>query len=877
MMWVVMKYIEILIAYGDYYFRQGTLETIPEAIQMYILASHIYGPRGQLIQRQTPQKKYTYNELAAKFDAFGNAMVQLEDAFPYSNQTPLPIGKLPNDSSAPLANVFGFSGTLFFAIPDNPNLRALGATIDDRLFKIRHSQDINGITRILPLFEPPIDPGLLVQAAAQGLSLSSVLQDLNGPMPNYRFQYLLQKALDLAMEVKSFGSALVSAREKMDFESLSLLHAQHDTATQTLLMDMKKLAVDEANKSLEALQYSRNAPVSRLQFYLQQVGADLSGVPAVDSEFQELINKIDKPIQDGGLQLSPFEKEEMDNYAQAADLSGGVGIMETIASIASMIPDFSTQIMPLGCGESITYGGNNLGAYYSAIARELNMGVSDISYEAGTAGRKSQSQRALQDRILQANAAGYEISSIDKQATVNKIRIALANKDIDVQQKQIDQMHEIEDFLRQKYSNVELYSWMEGTTQSLFYDTYTQAYDLAKKAEKAFQFERPDYSSTTFIQPGYWDTTRDGLFAGEQLYNALKQLEAKYIEDRGYDFEITKNISLRQLDPMALMILRESGSCTFDIPEVLFDMDFPGHYMRRLRTVSTSVPCIVGPYTSINSTLRLTQSKIRYLTTNPSGTAYDEVTDPNASPDPRFVTYTAPIPAIAVCSGQSDSGTFELNFHDDRYLPFEGAGAISSWSFSLPQHDTYRQFNYESITDVIIQLRYTSIDGGAKLMAGAQGKVARYIGAATYIGTSGGLFALFDLKNEFAASWAKMMTDQAANGATQGATLDLPKLDEKLPVFVPRGTTVQALASDVYLVSDGKFSSDATSPVKLLAGSNEQDLAPEQARVGLKGLSSYSVNIRNGLTVGSWKLQMPSGDTTIAAKRAWLLVRYFLH
>jgi hypothetical protein len=79
----------------------------------------------------------------------------------------------------------------FFAIPDNPNLRALGDTIDDRLFKIRHSQDINGITRILPLFEPHIDPGLLVQAAAQSLSLSSVLQGLNGPMPNYRFQYLL--------------------------------------------------------------------------------------------------------------------------------------------------------------------------------------------------------------------------------------------------------------------------------------------------------------------------------------------------------------------------------------------------------------------------------------------------------------------------------------------------------------------------------------------------------------------------------------------------------------------------------------------------------------------------------------------------------------
>ena len=34
MMWIVMKYIEILIAYGDYYFRQNTLEAIPDATQL---------------------------------------------------------------------------------------------------------------------------------------------------------------------------------------------------------------------------------------------------------------------------------------------------------------------------------------------------------------------------------------------------------------------------------------------------------------------------------------------------------------------------------------------------------------------------------------------------------------------------------------------------------------------------------------------------------------------------------------------------------------------------------------------------------------------------------------------------------------------------
>jgi hypothetical protein len=61
MKWMVMKYIEVLIAYGDYYFRQNTLETIPNAIQMYILASHLFGPRGQKVQKQGKVKAYTYS------------------------------------------------------------------------------------------------------------------------------------------------------------------------------------------------------------------------------------------------------------------------------------------------------------------------------------------------------------------------------------------------------------------------------------------------------------------------------------------------------------------------------------------------------------------------------------------------------------------------------------------------------------------------------------------------------------------------------------------------------------------------------------------------------------------------------------------------
>ena len=277
MMWVAMTYIKILIAWGDYLFRQDTIETINQATQLYVLAAHVYGPRGQKIPKRGNVLPETYNSLLDKWDAFGNAMVELELAFPFSNQTPFPIGV--SNGVVGLANVFGFATTLYFCIPDNPDLTALRDTIDDRLFKIRHCENIAGVFQQLPLFEPPIDPALLVQAAAQGLSLSSVLNDLNSPMPDYRFYFLLQKALEVCNELKALGAAFLSAKEKGDGEALSRLRAAHESAVQNLVMEVRKQQVDEAQKSLDALQQSRLGPVNRMQHYIHLlIGEDLNKV-----------------------------------------------------------------------------------------------------------------------------------------------------------------------------------------------------------------------------------------------------------------------------------------------------------------------------------------------------------------------------------------------------------------------------------------------------------------------------------------------------------------------------------------------------------------------------------------------------------------------
>ena len=50
-------------------------------------------------------------------------------------------------------------------------------------------------------------------------------------------------------------------------------------------------------------------------------------------------------------------------------------------------------------------------------------------------------------------------------------------------------------------------------------------------------------------------------------------------------------------------------------------------------------------------------------------------------------------------------------------MPFEGAGTTSRWRLELPAG--FKQFDYNTITDVIIHMRYTSVDGGDKLKTAA--------------------------------------------------------------------------------------------------------------------------------------------------------------
>jgi hypothetical protein len=250
---------------------------------------------------------------------------------------------------------------------------------------------------------------------------------------------------------------------------------------------------------------------------------------------------------------------------------------------------------------------------------------------------------------------------------------------------------------------------------------------------------------------------------------------------------MTKHISLNSFsyynpvidkNESAVMILRKQGKVEFELPEWLFDMDYPGHYFRRIKSVSVSIPCIAGPYTTVACKLTLQSSKYRYSPIVQGG-EYDK--------EENYTTIFSGGQSIATSNAQNDSGMFEFNFKDERYLPFEGAGAISRWTLELPS--SYAQFDYNTISDVILHIKYTArFDGGLALGAnGAKSNLDKVMGQTeTPTNEQGALYRIFSLKHEFANEWNKFVTDVA--NEVVDPTLDIPLKQEMFPYFCKNKT-----------------------------------------------------------------------------------------
>lgn len=727
---VVARYIKNLLDWGDQLFAKDTIESINEATQLYVMASELLGERPVDLPPAADDQHKSFRDLEPTLDAFSGALVSIEGALATGDAATTAAGVAPPGSSPDVAAVESLIGSLYFCVPRNAELLALWDTVADRLYKVRHCMNLQGVTRQLPLFEPPIDPALLVRAAAAGLSLDSVVTGLGGALPNYRFGVMAAKAGELCAEVRALGSALLGALERRDAEELAQLRATQERTLLDAVRRVRVKQIEEAEQAIKTLEVARKNAEERQGYFSTREKSSTSEIVAHDAL-----------IVQGALRAAQ-------------------GIAKLLAGALHGVPNFTVGAAgwtgsPVA---TVTMGGSAAAGVAGGIADGIGVLAEIAGIVSTQASYNAANDRRWDDWQHQLRLAVADLAHADQQALAAELRLAIAEHELENHDLQAEHAAANQEFLRTKFTNKALFDWMVGQVSALYFQAYGLALAAARQAERCYQYELA--SDDAFIAPDSWDSLRRGLLAGDRLQRDLKRMESEYLATNAREHELTKHVSLSLRDPLALERLRTTGTCELSLPEWLFDLDHPGHYLRRIKTVSLTLPAVVGPYTNVNARLTLLRSEQRVSAELAAGKYV--VTDPDT--DRRVRPVPGPAQVIATSRGQSDSGLFELSLKDERYLPFEGAGAVSTWKIELDPRTN--DFDLATLADVILELRYTARDGGDRLRNACIDEVV----TARPTKAVGPLVRGFSARTELSDAWHAFLYPP---GAQDGQVLEL--------------------------------------------------------------------------------------------------------
>ncbi|MEX2345249.1 MAG: neuraminidase-like domain-containing protein [Balneolaceae bacterium] len=741
---IVMKYIDNLLDWGDQLFARDTMESINEATMLYITAKEILGKKPSMIGDcgESVSEDQNYNTIQPLLDKGSEFLAELEsysfvrtpsvmtsftaaintdnyiesdtiravseeaisnsvysthyaynamglNIMEYDNMLHLKDKYLPEVTVKGVKdNVTGAfaKGTIrgldwikdsiyvknkyllpsfgwsiikhvspVFCVPGNKDLLEYYDRVEDRLYKIRNCMNIEGIRRQLALFAPEIDPAMLVRAKAAGLSMDDILNATSGNLPPYRFTYILEKAKAFTSVVQGYGSTLLSAIERKSGEELALLRLSQQQNILAMTSKSRKLEIDSANEGIKAL----NDRVASLNY---QIGY-----------YESLIAE----------RTSGWEIAQQAGVHTSSIINGVAIPLWNLNGVFGLIPQ-------IGSPFAMKYGGQELSESVKGFAEAMRSTAIFADNLAKSAGLEAGFDRRSSGWKHQKTLLEMELKQVEKNLIATEIKRDILIEAEEIHKRNIDHNQEVIDFYGEKFTSLGLYTWLSTTLQKVYKEAFNNAMAIARLAEQAYRYERDD--NTFFIDGSYFESSRGGLLAGERLLMSLQTMERRYLETNYRKNEIDQAFSLTQINPAALLNLKQTGECSFEIPEIFFDLFYPGQYRRKIQAVRLTIPSVTGPYTNVSATLSLLGSKIRLEPKTGSG-------ELKSVPMSRTTT-------IATSTAQNDAGVFQLNFRDERYMPFEGSGANSSWNLSLPKN--FRQFDYNTINDVIIHISYTA-------------------------------------------------------------------------------------------------------------------------------------------------------------------------
>ncbi|WP_460120097.1 Tc toxin subunit A-related protein [Pseudomonas sp. H3_G09] len=674
-------FIEIESRQADLAYAELTPDGLADAKLRYVHIMDLLGPRPD-VRQVDDWLPITLDELSSSKNAqlreFELRLIAAQQQL--QQQPPLRIGRAPASQAAPLLclrpdgddSFLTSVDNAYFRRPFNPELIMHWERAESRLYNLRHNLDMAGTALNLPLFATPLDPRALLAAWGQGLSGAALNRLLNPQIPHCRYSFmsaLAQSAAEAATQLGATILSLIERKEQVQYLELQQQQAWN-LAKAAVEIQVQAAKIDEKNK--EALLASQDVIAGRVVYY------------------EELLKEGVSSLEIG---------------AGAAYLIGNLA--QTGATVAQGIGHALTTAPNIF---GMSFGGARLEGAAFGAASHMQMG-STLAFGAGqTMDRIEQYRRRSQEWTQARDQAKLEAEQIKAQLAVYDEQHKATQLQLRQAQTALNQAKATHDFLlsSNRFSRSQTYDWLNSKFAGFYHTAFTTAQSLCQAAEACWQYEMGDFTQT-FIRPGAWNATYRGLGAGEELKMSLQQMHSQYVQQNRRDLEIRKTLSLKDLqarDPSSTInkswaeiktSLLDNGTCEFELTQKMFDDDYAGqnHYLRRIKTISVTLPTILGPYQDIRAVLKQTYSKVEMAAT------VDSSVKENLRSSQQ----------IALSTSLEDNGMFQLNFQDERYLPFEYTGAISRWILTFPegQDDILQRLH-----NVIVHVYYTArCEGGS--------------------------------------------------------------------------------------------------------------------------------------------------------------------
>lgn len=654
----VIQYVRNLIDWGDRMFAMDTWESISKSTLLYNLAGGLLGKRPRKKKIKAANDVLTFQRIREKYKKeIPQFLLSLEDELP--DEAVTAVGWYD-----PL---FLQESSLYFKIPENRELLRLWDILDDRLQKIRHSMNLYGEKRQLPLNAPLLSADALLQGIKGGGQ--GGFDNASVPLSRFRFKLLLDHAKLYITEMTVIEQQLLSSMEKKDNEKILVLQQEYNQNLMTMVTETKKLRIDELEENVKALDTSIAGMTLRSEHYKNLISNGRS------SEEEESLSK--------------------EKTARNCNIAGSA--LTTAASLAFAIPQ-------VGSPFAMTYGGQQIGMVLFASAAATQIGAVVSSYDAQRSQTMAGYKRREEEWKLQQDIADNELLMAREQRQALEVQKDIARQELQIHLQTVSQDDRILKILKTKFSNEELYDWMIQKASYLYWQLYQIGLKMTRLVQKAYQFELD--TNENMIPSDLWDNQKKGLMSAAGLSLVLSRLEYSYYSRPRRELEIEKVISLANQFPAALEQLKKKGWCEFELTESMFESDYKGHYRRKIKSISLSVPLILGPYETLKATLTQTKNCILM---QPDEAAKALLLEGNTPPGSSVRCDWSSRQKIAISRGNDSRGFSSFGFESEAYSPFEGTGAVSAWKLDIPKETN--SFDWESLSNVIITMDYTAVEG----------------------------------------------------------------------------------------------------------------------------------------------------------------------